>query len=82
MSEDNVIKLVERNVADIPAMMEAMAKEIREGNVGTIVRGAAVFMNDQSEVTVCGWGSDMDELQVLGLLSLGQSWFGLHRGRR
>jgi hypothetical protein len=61
-------------MADVPSMMEEMAKQIRDGRCGNVTAGAAVFLRDDGEVVVCGWGRDTDPIHSVGLLTTGAAW--------
>jgi len=82
MSDDKIVSLVHRNVADVPAMMEGMAKEIRDGKAGNVLSGVAVFLSDEGDVTVCGWGRESDEIHSIGLLQLGVSALATNQCKR
>lgn len=70
MTDLKVVKLPTGNLQDIPALMEAVARQTREGKFGKIVAGVCVLLNDAGEPQVFGWG-DTDAVRGIGLLTLG-----------
>lgn len=81
-SESNILNLVQRSVDDIPAMLEVMAKEIRDGEHGTVTAGAGVFLTTDGEVMVCGWGKDATDVHSVGLLHIGAAWLAANKVQR
>jgi hypothetical protein len=73
MADLKVVKLT-GNLQDIPALIEALAKQTREGKFGEIVAGVCVLLNDDGEPQVFGWGGDTDAIRGIGLLTLGAQW--------
>jgi hypothetical protein len=71
---DGVLRLVKASVDDVLGMMEATIADIRDGKIGDVRHGAAVFISDEGEITVFGWGSDADDIRSAGLLSMGVAW--------
>jgi hypothetical protein len=68
-----VVKLPTGNLQDIPALIETVAKQTREGEFGKVVAGVCVLLNDDGEPQVFGWG-DADAVRSIGLLTLGAQW--------
>jgi hypothetical protein len=79
---NDALCLVPGNVSDVPGMMEAMAADIRDGKLGEVRHAAAVFIDDEGKLTVCGWGADGDDVRSAGLLALGAAWLSQFRWRR
>jgi hypothetical protein len=69
-----VVELPTGNLQDIPGLIEAVAKQAREGEFGKIVAGVCVLLSDDGEPQVFGWGGDIDALRGIGLLTLGAQW--------
>jgi hypothetical protein len=69
-----VVELSTGNLLDIPALIETVAKQTREGEFGNVVAGVCVLLNDDGEPQVFGWGGDIDALRGIGLLTLGAQW--------
>jgi hypothetical protein len=70
MTDLKVVKLT-GNLQDIPALIETVARQTREGEFGHVVAGVCVLMNDDGEIQVFGWGGDTDDVRGIGLLTLG-----------
>lgn len=67
-----VVSLPGNHLDDIAALMEAVAAEVRRGDLKA-VSGACVLLTDEGEVQVFGWGRT-DDLHAIGLLHLGIDW--------
>lgn len=76
-----LVKLPVGNLHDIPALLEALAREIQDGQHGTVISGAGVFVDEQGSVFVCGWGRT-DDIHSIGLLQLGSAWLASHKVER
>jgi hypothetical protein len=68
----NVVELPKSNLQDIPALLEAIARQIREGEFGEVQCGAGVFLAGD-DVIVCGWGKT-DGVHSIGLFNIGSNW--------
>jgi hypothetical protein len=78
----NLVELPKIDLGDIPARMENMAAEIRGGQQGNIEVAAAVFIRDDGDIVVCGWGRDADDVRAVGILHLGAAWLAAHITKR
>lgn len=68
----NIVELPKRNLQDIPALLEAMARDIRSGDLGEVQCGAGIFLAGD-DVIVCGWGQT-DGVHSIGLFNIGANW--------
>lgn len=83
MALDGIVREVDFGcLDDIPALLENVASELREGRHGKVLSAAAVFVNEEGVPIVCGWGADTDSIRAMGLLHLGASWLAAHEVRR
>lgn len=79
---DNIVKLVEAELSDIPQLMETTAANIRDGFYGKVVSGAAVLIDDEGSLTVFGWGAHQSAVHSAGLFALATQWLAAHRTNR
>jgi hypothetical protein len=68
----NVFELPKSNLQDIPALLEAVSRQIRDGEFGEVTCGAGIFLAG-GEVIVCGWGQT-DGVHSIGLFNIGANW--------
>ena len=68
----NIVELPRSNLHDIPALLEAVARQIRDGELGEVTCGAGIFLAGD-DVIVCGWGQT-DGVHSIGLFNIGASW--------
>jgi hypothetical protein len=67
-----VVALPVSHLDDIATLMEAVAAEVRNGDIRAI-SGAGVLLTEHGEVHVFGWGRT-DDVHAIGLLHLGIDW--------
>ncbi len=66
----NVVELPKSNIEDLPALLEKMASDLRDGVYGAVNMGAVVLMSE-SGPEVFGLGRDADLMAVIGVLHVG-----------
>lgn len=57
------------NLADIPGMMVRTAGRLQEGELGTVVAGVFVTLDEQGCIRVFGWGRT-EAVHTLGVLQM------------
>jgi hypothetical protein len=77
-----IVELPTGNLQDIPALIETVAKQTRDGEFGKVVAGVCVLINDDGEPQVFGWGGDTDDVRGIGLLTLGAQWLSARKVKR
>ena len=68
----NIVELPKSNLQDIPALLETVARKMRDGELGEVTCGAGIFLAGD-DVLVYGWGQT-DGVHSIGLFNIGADW--------